>query len=141
MKQATERQMRVLRYVEEFQRAHGYAPTIREMCEALGIRSTNGITDHLAALERKGYIRRDQDKSRTIVVLRSADGDPKTGGLSPDDLAVAKLSFRVGVEAAERSLLDCTRRRAMFGGEMLQMVDLDEAQAKIRALIGKEGAR
>lgn len=140
MRQATERQLRVLRYVESFQRKHGYAPTVREMCTALGIRSTNGITDHLAALARKGYIRRDQEKSRSIVVLRSADGDTKTNG-GPDLIGDMRLTYRLGVEKAEEAVLSCTKRRAMFGGAMLQVVDLDEALQKIRALLGTEDAR
>lgn len=143
MRQATERQLRVLRYVESFSAEHGYAPTIREMCTALGIRSTNGITDHLAALERKGYIRRDQDKARSIVVLRPSDGGTNPGGVpvETDEFDVARMSYRLGVEKAVEAVASCTRRRAVFSGVMLQVVDLDEALQKIRALIGKEGAR
>lgn len=39
------------------------------MCTAFGIKSTNGINDHLRALERKGYITRDPLKSRAIRVV------------------------------------------------------------------------
>lgn len=75
---ATERQLVVLRAVVEFIREHNYPPTLREIGKLIGIRSTNGVNDHLVALERKGYIERDQMKTRSITVLRI--GEEAVGG-------------------------------------------------------------
>ena len=47
----------------------GSMPSLREMGEHMGIRSTNGVNDHLHALERKGRIERDGLKSRSILVV------------------------------------------------------------------------
>lgn len=69
----TDRQAQVLRFIGVYRDAHGYPPTIREIAKQLGIRSTNGANDHLKALERKGYIRRDSTVSRGIVVLREVE--------------------------------------------------------------------
>lgn len=44
-------------------------PTLREIGEIMSIRSTNGVNDHLRALERKGHIRRGDMKSRHMTVL------------------------------------------------------------------------
>ncbi len=66
MKELTERQMQVLGYIARSLRETGYPPTIREIGTALSIRSTNGVNDHLKALERKGYISRDDAKSRAV---------------------------------------------------------------------------
>lgn len=72
----TERQRKVLAFIEAQIQRHGYAPTIREIGRHLDISSTNGVNDHLKALEKKGYIRREDQKSRTLTVLRSATGQP-----------------------------------------------------------------
>lgn len=68
-KRLTARQQQVLDFIVTYRAAHAYQPTIREISEAMGIRSTNGTVDHLRALERKGYLTRDADKARGIVVL------------------------------------------------------------------------
>jgi len=62
----SKRQALVLDYIERSIADRGYPPTIREIAKHMGIRSTNGVTDHLKALERKGLISRDQARSRAI---------------------------------------------------------------------------
>ena len=69
-KDLTERQFKVLSFIESEIRNQGYPPTIREIGHHLGIRSTNGVNDHLKALQRKGYIERSDHKSRTLKVLK-----------------------------------------------------------------------
>ncbi len=69
MQRLTSRQREVIAFIREHQTEHGYAPTIREIGDALGIRSTNGVNDHLKALERKGRIRRTPGASRALRVL------------------------------------------------------------------------
>lgn len=65
----TDRQCELLAFIREHHAKHGYPPTFREMASALGVASTNGINDHLRALEKKGYIERQDLKSRAIKVL------------------------------------------------------------------------
>ncbi|MFO0714465.1 MAG: transcriptional repressor LexA [Sandaracinus sp.] len=62
----TERQRLVLEYICRSIEDCGYPPTLREIGNKLGIRSTNGVNDHLRALERKGYLTREDMKSRTL---------------------------------------------------------------------------
>lgn len=64
----TSRQSEILEFIKQNVVDRGYAPSIREICRRFAIRSTNGVNDHLLALERKNYIRRDLLKSRAIVV-------------------------------------------------------------------------
>jgi repressor LexA len=68
----TDRQLQVLRFIARQIDEAGYPPTIREIGEALDIRSTNGVNDHLKALERKGYLERDPVKSRAVVPTNAA---------------------------------------------------------------------
>ena len=70
-KDLTERQFKVLRFIENEIKDQGYPPTIREIGQHLGIKSTNGVNDHLKALQRKGYIERSDHKSRTLKVMKS----------------------------------------------------------------------
>jgi repressor LexA len=72
MKGLTERQVEVLVHIARSMRSTGYPPTIREIGLALDIRSTNGVNDHLKALERKRFIERDDAKSRALTLTREA---------------------------------------------------------------------
>ena len=68
MKAITKRQSEVLTYIKTFIDEHHFPPTIREISEHFSI-SVKGAYDHVKALERKGYIRLDNNRSRTIEVL------------------------------------------------------------------------
>lgn len=66
----TERQEQVLEIIRDYQLEHGTSPTLRELREALGVSSDNGILKHLTGLEEKGFISR-RDGSRSIEMLGS----------------------------------------------------------------------
>ncbi len=66
MSPLTKRQRQVLDFITRSLEERGYPPTMREIGQHMGIRSTNGVNDHLKALERKGYIEREDLKSRTL---------------------------------------------------------------------------
>ena len=72
-KPLTARQSEVLAVLERSIQTRGYPPTIRELGAELGIRSPQGVTDHLAALERKGYIHRTASQSRSCVPVAMSD--------------------------------------------------------------------
>ena len=65
----TARQQEMLDYIERETGSTGVPPSIRQIGTALGISSTNGVRLHLQALQKKGYIRRSQRTSRSIVSL------------------------------------------------------------------------
>lgn len=62
----TERQREILDFITSSITERGYPPTLREIGEHFGIRSTNGVNDHLKALEKKGHLRREDLKSRAM---------------------------------------------------------------------------
>src|SRR6266700_982307 len=66
MQGLTDRQQQVLGYIRQSIVDRGYPPTLREIGARMGIRSTNGVNDHLRALERKGYLTREDMKSRAL---------------------------------------------------------------------------
>ncbi len=65
MQRLTERQSEVLKFIRRNVEDLGFPPTVREIAKHLGVRSTNGVHDHLTALERKGYLSREPGKSRS----------------------------------------------------------------------------
>jgi repressor LexA len=65
----TEPQAKILAFIKTSVAVHSRPPTLREICERFGYRSTNGADDHLVALERKGYIAREKLVSRGIRVI------------------------------------------------------------------------
>jgi repressor LexA len=79
MRGLTSRQQQVLEFIRSSIRERGYPPTLREIGQHMGIRSTNGVNDHLRALEHKGYLTREDMKSRS---LRPTDIEVGTGGRS-----------------------------------------------------------
>ncbi len=72
MQRLTARQQQVLEYIRNSIAERGYPPTLREIGAHMGIRSTNGVNDHLRALERKGYLTREDMKSRAIKPRESS---------------------------------------------------------------------
>jgi len=84
----TERQEKILAYIKKSIQDQGYPPTIREIGEHFGIRSTNGVNDHLKALERKGYLLRGELKSRALSVIEGGrSGSPRLARLSRRELS------------------------------------------------------
>jgi repressor LexA len=63
-----ERQQQILATIRDWVIRHGYAPSTRELGEAVGLRSSSSVSKHLASLEEKGYLRRSGSVSRPIDV-------------------------------------------------------------------------
>ncbi|HZR07021.1 MAG TPA: transcriptional repressor LexA [Myxococcales bacterium] len=84
----TERQEKILSFIKKSIQDQGYPPTIREIGEHFGIRSTNGVNDHLKALERKGYLMRGELKSRALSVIEGGrSGGGRLGRISRRELS------------------------------------------------------
>lgn len=81
----TQRQRQALQFISDCLSDRGYPPTLREIGEHMGIRSTNGVNDHLKALERKGYLVREELKSRALRPLEMEDGSRAPASESTDN--------------------------------------------------------
>jgi repressor LexA len=111
MQGLTKRQEQTLDFIRESIKGRGYPPTLREIGEHMGIRSTNGVNDHLRALERKGYLRREDMKSRALRLVsenesKNADGEGSSGG---DDVVSIQILGRVAAGLpimAEENVID-----------------------------------
>jgi len=103
----TQRQRDILDFISASILERGFPPTLREIGEHFNIRSTNGVNDHLKALEKKGHLRREDLKSRAmrpvlpdgsgeVVPLRhSARGSGVMDVVSGDDMAEIPILGRV----------------------------------------------
>ena len=65
----TAKQQEILDYIKEEILKKGYPPAVREICEAVHLKSTSSVHSHLETLEKNGYIRRDPTKPRAIEIL------------------------------------------------------------------------
>lgn len=63
------KQLEILNYMKSEINKKGYPPSVREICKAVGLRSTSTVHGHLSKIEKKGYIRRDPTKPRAIEIL------------------------------------------------------------------------
>lgn len=127
----TERQAQALKYITDCLTDRGYPPTLREIGEHMGIKSTNGVNDHLKALERKGYLAREELKSRAlrpIDVGEAANSRPEPRAIARDEeievpilgsvaagvpiLAEENISDRVVVD---RHFLGAVKHEDVFG--------------------------
>ena len=65
----TEKQSQILEYIKAEILNKGYPPSVRDICQAVNLKSTSSVHSHLETLEKNGYIRRDPTKPRTIEIL------------------------------------------------------------------------
>lgn len=64
----SDKQQEILEYIKSQILQKGYPPSVREICEAVQLKSTSSVHAHLETLEKNGYIRRDPTKPRTIEI-------------------------------------------------------------------------
>ncbi|MBO5153680.1 MAG: transcriptional repressor LexA [Eubacterium sp.] len=65
----SEKQREILEYIKQEILQRGYPPAVREICEAVNLKSTSSVHSHLETLEKNGFIRRDPTKPRAIEIL------------------------------------------------------------------------
>lgn len=114
-KTLTKKQREALELIRIRIQETGYPPTVRELCEALGVQSSATAFKYLKILEKKGYIRREKEKTRAIKLLPQARNIPLVGKVAagnpllalqeytevipvPEELAGTEDSFLVRAE-------------------------------------------
>ncbi len=65
----SQKQKEILEYIKQEIQKKGYPPAVREICEAVHLKSTSSVHSHLETLEKNGYIRRDPTKPRAIEIM------------------------------------------------------------------------
>ncbi len=129
MKPLTQRQDSILRFIHHFRQDHGCSPSIREIGEHFGIRSLRGVTVNLDALQRKGYIHRDNPR-RSINL--TDDVYEALGGSLLDD-AISALEAE---EAAHSHRASCAVCRSGRRCEALPGL-LEEARSRRQQVLSR----
>jgi len=90
MEELTRKQKEILTYIKKFIVNHGYAPSVREIGAGVGLSSTATVFVHLKNLEKKGVIRQDKNKFRTLEILVENEFEEKK-----EDVVTVPLLGRV----------------------------------------------
>lgn len=95
----TTRQRRILEVIREAVDERGYPPTVREICESVGLASTSSVAHQLTVLQEKGYLRRDPNRPRALLVTdvpgAAAPSVPRPELHGETDLALVPLVGRI----------------------------------------------
>ena len=126
-KDLTARQREVFEFIRDTVRQEHRPPTVREVAQHFGFRSPKAVTDHLNAMERKGYIARKQRKSRNIELRKefAPPGIPVVGRIAAGSPILAlenvegALSFDTTFETTERTFALRVQGDSMCGAGIL----------------------
>lgn len=75
MKESSDKQSQIYNFLLEFTKAKGYPPSVREICQAVNLKSTSTVHGHLKRLEKKGLIYRDPTKPRALEIVELSKED------------------------------------------------------------------
>jgi len=101
MEKLTSQQEKMLDKIKQYLVKRGYAPTVRELCQEMNLSSTATVQVHLNNLEKKGYLRKEDGKNRTIELLVDNEYMPKNETVIDVPL-LGKITAGNPIEAIER---------------------------------------
>ncbi len=101
MEKLTNQQEKMLDIIKKYVVKHGYAPTVRELCQEMNLSSTATVQVHLNNLEKKGYIKKEESKNRTIEILVDNEYEIKNELITEVPL-LGKITAGNPIEAIER---------------------------------------
>ena len=127
----TQRQRDILDFISASIMERGFPPTLREIGEHFNIRSTNGVNDHLKALEKKGHLRREDLKSRAMRPVLP-DGSGEVVPLRRTPMGTGVMEVVTGDDMAEVPILG----RVAAGQPILAVENATDTVRIDRVLIG-----
>ena len=127
----TQRQRDILDFISASIAERGFPPTLREIGEHFNIRSTNGVNDHLKALEKKGHLRREDLKSRAMRPVLP-DGSGEVVPLRRSPMGTGVIDVVTGDDMAEVPILG----RVAAGQPILAVEQATDTVRIDRVLIG-----
>ncbi len=101
MEKLTNQQEKMLDKIKQYIVKHGYSPTVRELCQEMNLSSTATVQVHLNNLEKKGYIKKEESKNRTIEILVDNEYEIKNELITEVPL-LGKITAGNPIEAIER---------------------------------------
>ena len=95
IKPLSDTQQRILSFIATFQNSNGFAPSIREIGDTVGLISSSSVAYQLNQLEKRGYIRRNANQARTIELLVDVAIDEVEPSITPGPTALVPLVGRI----------------------------------------------
>jgi repressor LexA len=96
-RQLTPKQLRILRLIRDYQRKHGYSPTMQELADVLGVTKVT-VFEHVSGLEKKGLLRRSKHRARSLELTPKVEFPDETDGALP---LVGHIAAGAPIEAIE----------------------------------------
>ena len=121
----TDRQQQILVYIRQAVRERGYPPSVREIGDAVGLKSTSSVHHQLAVLQREGYLRRDLSRPRAIEVRPEDEGaaEPEAAHFGARHVPlVGEIAAGAPVLADEQALAHYALPREVVGEGTLFML-------------------
>jgi repressor LexA len=132
----TQRQREILDFISASIVERGFPPTLREIGEHFNIRSTNGVNDHLKALEKKGHLRREDLKSRAMRPVLP-DGSGEVVPLRRPPLGTGTVQLVSGADARDDDMADIPILGKVAAGQPILAIEHATDTVRIdRVLIG-----
>ena len=119
----TDKQREILEYMKKEILNKGYPPTVRDICEAVNLKSTSSVHSHLETLEKNGYIRRDPTKPRAIEII------DENFNLTRREMVNVPIVFRV---AAGEPILAAENIESYFPIPMEYMPNAESFMLKVK---------
>lgn len=91
----SDKQREILAFLHETITRVGYPPSMREICDAVGLASSSSVSHQLTQLELRGFIRRDPNLNRAIEILVELEGNPDAVRVSDEDVVNVSLVGRI----------------------------------------------
>ncbi|MBI1351427.1 MAG: transcriptional repressor LexA [Actinomycetales bacterium] len=132
----TPRQQAILAVIRETVESRGYPPSVREIGQGVGLTSPSSVAHQLATLERMGYLRKDPNRPRALVVADPAEGSSTDAAAGTSGAhAAGAASVDDGVHRPEATLVPVVGRIAA-GGPILAEQDVEAVFPLPRDLVG-----
>ncbi|MBK7821385.1 MAG: transcriptional repressor LexA [Tessaracoccus sp.] len=120
----TPRQIKILLVIREAMEADGYPPSIRDIAQRAGLASTSSVSHQLKVLEEKGFLRRDPNRPRALVVTL------------PEELGQRSMDSEQSYDAAPKAVTAPLVGRIAAGGPILATQQIEDVFALPRQLVG-----
>ena len=131
----SERQEEVLQFVRDAVRQHGYPPSIREIGEAVGLRSTSSVSYQLRVLQKKGYLQRHSGRPRTTELL-PAPASPPPEPPAADSTAPAPAPTAFDIASQEAAYVPWVGHIAA-GGPIIAKQQIEDTFPLPKQLVGE----
>jgi repressor LexA len=96
-RQLTPKQLRILKLIRDYQRKHGYSPTMQELADVLNVTKVT-VFEHVSGLEKKGLLRRSKHRARSLELTPRVEFPDESEGMLP---LVGHIAAGVPIEAIE----------------------------------------